>query len=295
VLEAFRNRPTLYGGNRAVFLIGVAVLAVSLAFALAQFVRKRDLNALITAAAMSGGIINYVGLAAIFNNEAALRYAVPFLIALVPYALLDGTAASADGRPPLSALLADRRVFWLAGVQFIFLIAFIAVDRERVDRIFNDHTAVSIPVSPQNRADQARVLSPDYRAYVRGAQARLPAGATVWAWIDAPFDLDYARNRVWNYNMDWAVAPWRLNATTSDELRRSLTGRGVQYVVWQYRSAFNPDVPTMEGYLRTPQWPEYRVILPSAIELTRALGELAQPADVIWKDDSIEVIALTPH
>jgi hypothetical protein len=95
--------------------------------------------------------------------------------------------------------------------------------------------------------------------------------------------------------MDWAVAPWRLNATTSDELRRSLTGRGVQYVVWQYRSAFNPDVPTMEGYLRTPQWPEYRVILPSAIELTRALGELAQPADVIWKDDSIEVIALTPH
>jgi hypothetical protein len=295
MLEAFRNRPTLYGGNRAVFLIGVAVLAVSLAFALAQFVRKRDLNALITAAAMSGGIINYVGLAATFNNEAALRYAVPFLIALVPYALLDGTAASADGRTTLSALLADRRVFWLAGLQFIFLIAFIAVDRERVDRIFNDHTAVSIPVSPQNRADQARVLSPDYRAYVRGAQARLPAGATVWAWIDAPFDLDYARNRVWNYNMDWAVAPWRLNATTSDELRRSLTGRGVQYVVWQYRSAFNPDVPTMEGYLRTPQWPEYRVILPSAIELTRALGELAQPADVIWKDDSIEVIALTPH
>jgi hypothetical protein len=45
---------------------------------------------------------------------------------------------------------------------------FIAVDRERLDSIFNDHTVVSIPVSPQNRADQARVLSPDYRSYVRG-------------------------------------------------------------------------------------------------------------------------------
>jgi hypothetical protein len=124
------------------------------------------------------------------------------------------------------------------------------------------------------------------------ACTKVPLGATVWAWIDAPFNLDYARNRVWNYTMDWAVAPWRLTATTADELHRALTSRGARYIIWQYRSAFNPDVPTMEGYLRTIQWPEYRVILPSAIELTRALEELAQPADIVWKDDAIEIIAL---
>ena len=292
LLEAFRIRPTLYGGSRAIFLIGVAVLAVSLVTSFAQYVRKRELDALITAAAMSGGIVTYVGLAAIFNNEAALRYAVPFLIALVPYTLLGARPVARGG---FAALFADRRIVWLAGLQLIFLVTFIAVDRERLDRIVHDHTAVSIPISPQNRIDQARLLSPAYRAYVRNVQAKVPAGATVWAWIDAPFDLDFARNRVWNYNMDWAVAPWRLRATTADELRQSLASRGVQYVIWQYRSALNPDVPTMEGYLRTVQWPEYRVILPSAIELTRALGELARPADIVWKDDAIAIIALAPR
>jgi hypothetical protein len=175
------------------------------------------------------------------------------------------------------------------------VIAFPGADEVRLSRIVNQHTVVSIPISEQNRAYQARMLSEENRAYLRNVQSMVPAGATIWAWVDAPFRLDYARNRVWNYHMDWAVAPWRLKARTAEELRRELKSRGVQYILWQYRSGFVPSVSTREGYLQTVQWPEYQVILRSAIELSLSLGALATPSSIVWKDDSMEIVALVPR
>jgi hypothetical protein len=295
LLEAFRDRPTLYGGTRAIYFIGVVVLALSLAASILRFSRRpRELNPLVMIAAMSGGIASYVGLAAIFNNEAALRYAVPFLIALVPYTLFGGAPVphAANGRS--APLIQTGPSLWIVGIQLIFLITFFRPDEVRLSRMIDRHTVVSIPISEQNRADQARALSDEARASLRSMQAKVPAGATIWAWVDAPFDLDFARNRVWNYHMDWSVAPWRLNARTVAELRGELESRGVNYVLWQYRSDFNPDVATMQGYLQSVQWPEYRIILRSAIELSLSLGVLAKQSDIVWDDGATMLIALKP-
>ena len=296
VLEAFRDRPTLYGGTRAIYFIGVAALVVALATNVFRFSRRpHELIRLLNIAAMSGGVVSYVGLAAFFNNEAALRYSVPFLIALVPYALFACLPATPQGKWDFAALVQTRPAFWIIGIQVIVVIAFLGVDEVRLSRIVNRHTVVSIPISEQNRAYQARMLSQENRSYLRKVQSMVPAGATIWAWIDAPFELDYARNRVWNYHMDWAVAPWRLNARTAEGLRGELKSRGVQYILWQYRSGFIPNVSTREGYLRTVQWPEYQIILRSAIELSLSLGALATPSSIVWKDDSMEIVALAPR
>ncbi len=257
--------------------------------------RPRSSTDALTIAAASGGIVCYVGLAAIFNNEAALRYAVPFLIALVPFTLFTGGGPARAVKGHIAALVEHRPTFWLAGIAMVFAVVFLGTDKVRLERIVTEHTVVSIPISPDNRAYQARILSNENRSYVRAVQSKVPADATVWAWIDAPFDLDFRRNRVWTYHMDWAVAPWRLTARTPEELSATLRSRGVKYVLWQYRSGFNPDVAAMQGYLQTVQWPEYRVILRSTIELTLALRALAKPEDIVWKDESIEIIALPPH
>ena len=279
LLEGFRDRPTLYGGTRAMYVVGLVPLAISLAVSATRLYRRTQTPAdLVIIAAMMGGMVCYFGLPVFVNNEAALRYTVPFLIALVPWTLFDALPAGHQGRRHVAQFLRSGPALWIAAVQVIFLIAFFGVDQVRLARIVNEHTVTSIPISEQNRAYQARMLSPEGRNLMRSAQGKVPAGATIWAWVDAPFALDFARNRVWTYNIDWAVAPWRLNARTAEDLRSALRSRGVHYILWQYNSGFIANVATMRGYLQTVQWPEYRIILGSAIELQLSLEALATPS-----------------
>jgi hypothetical protein len=296
LLEGFRDRPTLYGGTRAMFFVGLIVLAISLAVSAVRLYRREHKPAdLVTVAAMAGGMVCYFGLPVFVNNEAALRYTVPFLIALVPWTLFDALPVLRPARWHLAEFLKSGPPLWIAAIQVIFLIAFFGVDQVRLARIVNEHTVTSIPISEQNRVHQARMLSPQGRKLMREAQSKIPAGATIWAWVDAPFALDFVRNRVWTYNIDWAVAPWRLNARTAEDLRSALRSRGVQYILWQYNSGFVANVATMRGYLQTVQWPEYRVILGSAIELHLSLEALATPTATVWKDDTMAIIALDPR
>jgi hypothetical protein len=295
ILEAFRDRPTLYGGTRATYFIGVVVLVLSLAVSIRGFVRRpRELIHLVNIAAMSGGVVSYVGLAAIFNNEAALRYSVPFLIALVPYTLFSDLPMTRARNRHSAGLLQSRLTLWIIGTQVIFLITFFRPDEARLSRMIDRHTVVSIPISEQNRAYQAQMLSEDARSSMRNAQSKVPAGATIWAWVDAPFGFDFARNRVWTYHMDWSVAPWRLNARTAEELQAELKSRGVQYILWQSRSGFNPDVAALNGSLQLVLWPEYRIIFRSALELSLSLSALATRSDIVWNDGSMMIIALSP-
>jgi hypothetical protein len=291
ILEAFRDRPTLYGGTRYTYLIGVVAVVVCLATALYRLAKRpQELAHLVTVAAMAGGVAAYVGIPAIVNNEAALRYSIPFLIALVPVALFAVLPPAHERQS--AALMRSGPALWIAAIQIIFMITLIRPDAVRLARIVNEHSVISIPVSEQNRAAQAQVLSNAGRARIRAAQSAAPAGATIWAWVDAPFNFDLARNRVWTYNMDWAVAPWRLDARTADELRDELRGRGVQYIVWQYDSTFIPSVASLKDTLASVQAPEYRIINQAALELSLALKALAAQSDVVWNDGSIMVLAL---
>ena len=278
------------------YFVGLVPLAISLAVSATRLYRRTRTPAdLVTVAAMAGGLVCYFGLPVFVNNEAALRYTVPFLIALVPWTLFDALPAEHPGRRHVAQFLRSGPALWITAVQVIFLIAFFGVDRVRLARIVDEHTVTSIPISEQNRAYQARMLSPEGRKLMRDAQSKIPAGATIWAWVDAPFALDFVRNKVWTYNVDWAVAPWRLDAQSAESLRAALKSRGVQYILWQYNSGFIADVVTMRGYLQTVQWPEYRIILGGAVELQLSLEALATPSATVWKDDSMRIIALDPR
>src|SRR5262249_22701801 len=86
---AFRNRPSLYGGTRAEYAIVILALLISL-FANLKLLLKQRANAvhLLNFAATIGASFAFVGIAGAVNDQAALRYSLPFLIAVTPTTLI---------------------------------------------------------------------------------------------------------------------------------------------------------------------------------------------------------------
>jgi hypothetical protein len=129
----------------------------------------------------------------------------------------------------------------------------------------------------------------------RDMQSKLPAGRTIWAWVDAPFRLDFGRNRIWHFHHDWFIAPWSMHVRSAEELRQELVARNVDYILWQYRSAFAPSLPFLRSQLQGGEWVEYRVIHQNTMNLLLALQALANNSfDTIYADDRTVLISLRP-
>src|SRR5438128_12145002 len=121
-------------------------------------------------------------------------------------------------------------------------------------RLIQHHSVISFPIQQQTIAAEAAVMSDREQRYTRNIQSKLPAGKTIWAWLDAPFQLEFERNQIWHFNHDWFVAPWRLRVRNAEELRQELVARNVDYILWQYRSFFAPSLPVLRGQLQGVEW-----------------------------------------
>jgi hypothetical protein len=78
-------------------------------------------------------------------------------------------------------------------------------------------------------------------------------------------------------------------------LRQELVARDVDYILWQYRSFFAPNLPVLRGWLQNVEWSEYRVIHQNTVDLLLALQALANPFDTVYVDDRNVLIALKPR
>ena len=289
LLNAFGNPPSYYGGMRAEYLIGVMVLAVALAAGTVRMVRTGNaMGQVVSAAGTFAGMVSYFALTAVFNDDNSLRYAIPVLIALLPMALLWNAG------PAATAALGPDALVAVAAMLVVLIATFARYVPERVARLASQRSVVSMPVPEHLVADQRASFGADAKAAVRAVQDNVPAGSTIWAWVDAPFNLDFARNRVWHFHHDWSVAPWRIDASTSDALRRALEARGVQYIVWQYRSKVMLDPDRMRESLKAPDWSIPRIIHRTSVELTDALAAIATPFDIVHNNGTMVVIALAP-
>jgi len=179
----------------------------------------------------AAGIFTYLVLAAILNHETSLRYAIPFVIALTPTRLLYPLNGSAEGRQYRSFVISARAVtYGIAALQLATIVIFSQLMWTRLSRIALEHTPISFPFTPELRQTEARNLGDEVRSYLRDVQAKTPVGSTIWAWVDAPAQLDFARNKVWHFHHTWFVAPWRIDGSSGAALRRELVERGVDYV-----------------------------------------------------------------
>jgi hypothetical protein len=294
IVELLHDGSGAYGASRSQYALAVAVLLLSLGASVVALLRRsRPEDHLLRVASDAAGLSTYIGLAWVVNNEDALRYSCPFLIALVSSRLLFPLSLQSREVSSLPARQPSRYVtVAVAAGQLGLVLIFAGPLVDRISRINRDHSTISFPFTQASREYEAKALSDDAKAYVRSVQAKAPPGSTIWAWIDAPFQLDFARNRIWHFHHTWFVAPWRLNASTADDLRQQLSSRGVDYVLWQYRSDTTPRVPALRTQLQQPQWVEFRIFYEHTLALLFALQALATPFDVVHGDGNMVLIQI---
>src|SRR5262249_28670239 len=88
-LELLSDGSGGYGATRSQYIVAILVILLSpLAGVCALFQRSRQQDQLLRVAADAAGLATYIGLALVVNNQDALRYSCPFLIALVSSRLL---------------------------------------------------------------------------------------------------------------------------------------------------------------------------------------------------------------
>jgi hypothetical protein len=294
ISQAFVNRPSLYGGTRAEYAILVLVLLISLIVSLKLLLKQRtNAGHLLNVAATIGAFSAFVGIAGIIHDEAALRYSIPFLIAVTPTTIiLDRSLFSFSGDQYLSGLWQKG----FAAITIACLVALIAIfakySFQRVSRLLQLQSVISFPVRQQVIAAEAAAMSDREQRYTRDIQSRLPAGSTIWAWLDAPFQLDFGRNRIWHFNPDWFVAPWSLHVRNAEELRQEMVARNVDYILWQHRSVFAPTLPVLQRQLQRAESVEYRVIHQNTLNLLAALQALAKSSDTVYDDGRTVLISL---
>jgi hypothetical protein len=295
ILNIFGSSGGFYGGTRVEYGVVIVVLSICFAGGVKLLLnRHRDISQIVNVAATIGAFSAFVGLDSIVDDEAALRFSIPFLIAVTPLTLTvnrDVLAFSKGGKQ--SGLWQKGFPIATAIFSMIVIFVFFGYGVQRVLRMARTHTVISFPVSPAAAALEREALSDKEKSYLRSLQEKVPEGATIWAWVDAPFHLDFARNRIWHFSHDWFIAPWRLRATNSSELKQELLSRNVDYILWQYRSPFVIPPQLLINQLMNVEVSEYRIIHRNTLDLLLALFVLrGRGVDIIYSDNRAVLIAL---
>jgi hypothetical protein len=293
---AFRNTSGFYGGTRAEYAIVILALLISSIASLKLLLKQRT-NAvhLLNLAATIGASFTFVGIAVAIDHESALRFSLPFLIAVTPTTLIFHRSILAFSDNQYLRGLTQKGFVAITIACFVALIAiFVPYGVQRFSRLIQIQSVISFPVNQRVVAAEAALMSDREERYTLDLQSKLPAGRTIWAWLDAPFHLDFGRNRIWHFNHDWFIAPWSLHVRNAEELRQELVVRNVDYILWQHRSDFAPSLPFLRRRLQGAEWVEYRVVHQNTINLLLALQTLANPLNTVYADGRTVLISLSP-
>ena len=296
IKNAFRRPPSDYGGTRLDYTIALLALLISLIASTSRLLRhSRDSASLLNVAAIVGGIAAYLGIASVVDDQTALRYSIPFLIALVPATVIfHGSILTFSHDRYLTGLW--QRGFAVATISCIgvLLIVFAKYGAQRVVRLVREHTIASFPINNKERtvALESAALSDREQSYLRNMQSRLPAGSTIFAWVDAPFQFDFVRNRIFHFSHDWFVAPWRPRVRTPEEFVEDLVAQNVDYILWQYQARFRLPLPYLQAQLKGREWVTFRIVHQNTLDLELTLRTLATPNNVIFDDGRTVLISL---
>jgi hypothetical protein len=292
--SVFRPFHSSYDGSP----FGYAAAGTAIAFSLLAgtfmlIVNPRRSAGLLRVASDAAGMLACIGIAASVNDRDALRYACPFFIALASTRLLFPLSEQRRRSNSPFALLAPKAAITaIAAAQFAVLLIFAHNLFDRVMRIATQHTANSL-VFDWVRDLETTALSDRARDYIRSIQEKTPPDSTIWAWVDTPFHFDFRRNKIWHFHNGWFVAPWRINASTSDSLKQELVRRGVHYILWQYKSEWIPSISLLRKLVPLHQRPiEWRIIEENTLKLLVSLQGLASSSDIIFDDGTSVLIQI---
>jgi len=148
-----------------------------------------------------------------------VRYAAPFLL---------GTCViSAIEAPSLTGKLPRHLCTTVAAASALTIITLFAPGAvHRYQKAEQYHTILSFPAATQSPLYAPYIqfsLSPEAREEIAELQSHVPAGESLFAWIDTPYLLDYSRNRVIDIDVAGTATRW------------AHVPQDVHYFLWQYQ------------------------------------------------------------
>ena len=274
--------PLFYGTTAAHYtaLGATSLLAAGLALAAQRRALAEDVGVDRRAGGVVAAALTGVGVALLLlfvtgphhtGHEVGLRYAIPFLlgaaIPAIPLALgLPGPGIRAAGVALVAAALAVS-------------VSFLPVAVQRARQAVEHGTVLAFAGAPGYTNYTRQALSGDLRDRIRGLQARVPAGEPLLAWVNAPCNLDLARNRVDVVDPTAFGTPW---ARLPDDPR---------YVLWQYSGYATRSPDYLRSVARGPGAHERRTASRIAL-FTEQFARLTARGEILADDGEIRLVRL---
>jgi hypothetical protein len=239
---------------------------------------ERSTRALLGLAVAIGLGAVYVTMLYVVGPEAqgsttSLRLFVPMLIGVMPGLLLFASDAARARHPRV--LLVPVLVVGAALLPFSIGFPGRVVQALRQGSLLGFRALAEKPWYVEYNQ---HVLHGRMRQQVEAAQAAVPIGAAMIAWINAPFWLDYARNPIHDLDLAGLETPWAAVPATA-------------YVIWEYNGVATPQMRGYELESKEPGALQARIAA-AGMRMAYAMIDLARHSTIIYDDHQIMVLRL---
>ena len=280
-VNLFSNAPLPWGASGLAYMLAMIFPAVAGALGL---LRWRDLGSAERAGAVTllvaglGALAGFVFVIAVLGarfaeNDTALRYMTPVVIAVVPASIVLGARFFLAG---LAKPLVFARTSAYAALSIAALALFVPQSVQRAAQASEYHNLLALryfSLIPEYPAIYAQLTGPSQAAFVRGLQDAAPPGAAILALVNTPFLFDYRRNPIYDATFAGIHAPWAHIPP-------------VDYVIWDYGSAtvvFKNELP----YSATPG------VDRRMYGLVKALSDATTTGAVIYDDGKFSMFRVS--
>jgi hypothetical protein len=200
-----------------------------------------------------------------------MRLFAPMLLGILPGVLLLTSSVRLPRRLNTLCLL----------LVALVLVPFRSGLPTRVAQAFQDGSVLAfsnLATKPDYIEYSQYVLYGRMREQVAAAQAAVPAGAAVVAWLNAPFWLDFKRNPISDLEHAGLATPWAAIPPAS-------------YVIWEFNGRATGQLVGYQAALEGSAQLERR-ILEAGLRLVHALIDLSHQSQIVHDDGQIMVLRL---
>lgn len=239
--------------------------------------RKVDMTAASCAAALAAYFIMiYVSGPRNAGYAQAVRYFAPFAIAAAPAAFGSAGLAFLDAAKPRSRWLRLGVPLLIASVP---VLAFAPSLRDRVKQALDSGSVLAfswLAPDPDYLEYNREVLYGDMHQKVAMAQAAVPQGEAAVVWINAPFYLDFRRNRIANVEPGAGlITPWSKMPDA-------------HYFIWEYGGYATVDPKDYREEMA--EGPDLlRRVAAARLNMTEKLDAMMQRGQKLYDDGAIAV------
>jgi hypothetical protein len=207
-------------------------------------------------------------------DSEAVRYGIPIMIGVFPIALCVASATLEEGCPGM-APNTRMGVCFALGVAPLVLFSGTAAERFRDAATFGTFMPFPVAHQPELAVEMKYALGPGKQGDVQAQQALMPAGASVIAWINTPYFLDYARNTVFDaepagISTRWAIPP------------------EADYILWEYRGSPDPQARTRQLVATLPAMDKRRAT--PLMDFDRVLWSRVKAGKVIFRNEEFLLV-----